>query len=70
MAMKTDPCNSCGNAIYAYAPEEREALVIAAGVKYLTLIQGLEQAKKVRLSDEEVLMIWELMIDLGVEKIK
>jgi hypothetical protein len=69
---KFEICIECGSpehTVYTYTEEERDNLVIACGIKYMGLIQSIEQVKKMRVSDEEVLAIWELMIDLGVEKI-
>ena len=63
-------CPACENHYYSYTEEERNALIIACGVKYMQLIQQIELVKKVRLDDVQVLTIWEMMIDLGVEKIK
>lgn len=62
-------CESCDAHDYGYTIEERDGLIIACGVKYLRLIQSLEQARNRRLVDEELLAVWELMIDLGLEKI-
>lgn len=68
MASKID-CETCGTESYSYSTEEREGLIIACGVKYLGLIQSLENTRKRRLDDDDLLFVWELMIDLGIEKI-